>query len=181
MFEIIAALLISVFVIVFWRDLWTLGIGIALVLFTFIIGGGFTLAAFYNDTVIALALALVPALLFMIYRMYQIRKMEHMHLQQRIMRTRISTQYEKGSAIGIEGESAVIIVDEDTVFPTDRRGSSAYSDSIAASAAAFVYDREHIKSILRSEVEQIILQGQDNTSGAGVSIDPEGTKRRGRV
>ena len=111
----------------------------------------------------------------------QIRKLERTLMNDRIMRTRISAQYEKIGPIGIEGERSVVRVDEHTVFPRNRRGSSAYSDSIAAGAAAFVYDREHIKSVLRSEVEEIILQGQDNTRGADVSIDPENAKRIGRV
>ena len=181
MFEILGAVIVVVLVVAFWNGLWTVVVGGFFMLIVLMLGGGFIWAALYNDTVIAIVLALAPAALFMVYRNHQIRQMERMHLQQRIMRTQISTQDEEFRPVGIQSDGSIVDINQNRVFPTDRRCASAYSDSIAAGAAAFVYDREKVKSILRSEVEDIILQGQDNTSGAGVSIDPEGTKRRGRV
>ena len=157
MVEILAALVVFVFVIAFWRGLWTLVIGLTFTLFVFMIGGGFVGAALYNDTVIAIVLALVPAGLFGIYRIYQTRKLERMLLHDRIMKTRISANYEKFGAVRVDGEGAVVGIDEGAILPTDGRSSSGHGNWACSCRPSLIHDCKTVNCPFGAEAQQIAL------------------------
>ena len=148
MLETFGALILFVLVVAFWRGLWTAIMTAAILVFMLAIGGSFVYAAFATDASHAILLALTPAALFGLYRVWQTRKLERILLQDRISR-----QNEKFSAVGVDGQGSIVRIDEHAVFPTDRRGASAYSNRIGASAAAFVHDGKGIKGFFGAQIK----------------------------
>ena len=157
MVEILAALVAFVFVIAFWRGLWTTITGGFFMLIVLVLGGGFIWAALHNDTIVAIGLALAPAGLFGIYRIYQTRKLERMLLHDRIMKTRISAQYEKLGAVGVDGEGSVVGIDEDAIRSTDWSGTTAHSNWACSCRPSLVHDCKTVNCPFGAEAQQIAL------------------------
>ena len=148
MLETFGALILFVLVVAFWRGLWTAIMTAAILVFMLAIGGSFVYAAFATDASHAILLALTPAALFGLYRVWQTRKLERILLQDRISR-----QNEKFSAVGVDCDGSKVGGYSNRAVPADGCITTGYGNRVSASRPSFIHNGKGIKGFFGSQVK----------------------------